>query len=60
MSENNRRSGKTVDHFIAPSDKRAERHLKDVLKRPHDTDEDWDEYDFTPREHRYKKNHRME
>lgn len=59
MSEKNKRPGKTVEHIIPATDKRAERKAKELLKRPHDIDEDWDDYDLTP-EHCFKKSHRME
>ena len=54
MSEK-RRSGKAVEHIVPPKDKRAERKVRDILRRPHDIDEDWDELDLTPGVHRYKK-----
>lgn len=59
MSEKNRRSAKAVEHVIPAKDKRADRKIQDLLRRPH-LDEDWDDFDMAPREHRFKKSQKLD
>ncbi|WEM34333.1 hypothetical protein [Xanthomonas phage X1] len=60
MSSKNRRDETNVDHFASSKDRRAERRSKDLLRRAHDVDEDWDEYELDSREIHRKRNQRMD
>lgn len=60
-SSKNRRDALHTDHFVSGKDKRAERRTTDILRRPHDVNEDiWDDYELGPREHRFRKNQKLE
>lgn len=63
MTEKNRRSGKTVEHIVPAKEKREKRRAQDLLRRARDIDpnaDEWDDFDFSPREHRFKKGQRLE
>lgn len=60
MGKKNRQNSKAVEHVIPAKDKRAERRVQDILRRPHDVDEDWDDLDLTPITHRFKKSQKLE
>lgn len=59
-STKNRREGLHTDHFVSGKDKRAERRSQDLLRRAHDPNEDWDEYDLPPAEQRFRRNQKLD
>lgn len=60
MNSKNRRDESKQDHFASSKDRRAERRSQDLLRRAHDVNEDWDEYELDSREIRHKRNQRMD
>lgn len=60
MAEKNKRSSKNTERVLPSKDKRAERKVQDFLRRPHDIDEDWDDYDLVPMKIKFKKSQKLD
>lgn len=59
-STKNRRDEFHTDHFVSGKDKRAERRAEALLRRAHDVDEDWDDFELGDKEHRFRRNQRLD